>query len=70
MALKDSWKETGKGLGHAFTGLGKTLVKTAKYAVNKAEDWAESGPEPTADNPSAPDQNTAGTPENFDTHKA
>lgn len=43
MALRDSWKETGKDLGHAFTGLGKTLVKTAQYTVGKAEDWADDG---------------------------
>lgn len=42
MALRDSWKETGKGLGHAFTSLGKSIVKTAKYAADKAEDWADS----------------------------
>lgn len=40
MALKDNWKDTGKELGHAFGALGKTLVKTAKYAVDQVEDWA------------------------------
>ncbi len=38
--LKDSWKETGKGLGHAFRDLGKTLIKTGAKAVNKVDDWA------------------------------
>ncbi len=48
--LKDNWKETGKELGHAFSGLGKTLIKTAKTAVNKAENWAcEDGTEHTSD---------------------
>ena len=42
MSLKDSWKATGVGLGHAFKDLGKTLVKTASAAVDKAEAWASS----------------------------
>ena len=40
MSLKDSWKATGAGLGNAFKDLGKTLVKTASTAVNKADQWA------------------------------
>lgn len=39
MALKDSWKETGTSLGHAFRDLGKTLVKTVKTGVDKADEW-------------------------------
>ena len=35
-----SWKETGKGLGHAFRDLGKSLVKTASTAAQKVDDWA------------------------------
>ena len=42
MALKDSWKETGSSLGHAFRDLGKTLVKTVKTGVDKADEWANS----------------------------
>ena len=38
--LKDAWKETGRGLGHAFRDLGKTLVKTGTKAVKKADEWA------------------------------
>ena len=38
--LKDSWKETGVGLGHAFRDLGKTLVKTCSKAVKKLDNWA------------------------------
>ena len=38
--LKDSWKETGVGLGHAFRDLGKTLIKTGTKAVKKVDDWA------------------------------
>lgn len=45
MSLKDSWKSTGTGLGHAFRDLGKTLVKTASTAVNKADEWANSDDE-------------------------
>ena len=29
MALKDEWKKTGQELGDAFTGLGKSLFRTA-----------------------------------------
>ena len=45
MALKDTWKEAGKGLGHGFRDLGKALVKTAAHAAEKADDWANS-PDP------------------------
>lgn len=41
MALKDEWKDTGKDLGGAFANLGKTLLRTAKVGVDKAEAWAE-----------------------------
>lgn len=34
MALKDEWKETGKGLGQAFAGLGKNIGRSAKTVVN------------------------------------
>ena len=38
--LRDSWKETGIGLGHAFRDLGKTLIKTGAKAIKKADEWA------------------------------
>ena len=38
--LKNTWKETGKGLGHAFRDLGKTLIKTGAEVANKADAWA------------------------------
>ena len=38
--LKDSWKETGVGLGHAFRDLGKTLIKTGSKAAKKVDEWA------------------------------
>ena len=40
--LRDSWKQTGKELGHAFKDLGKTLIKTGATAVKKADAWANS----------------------------
>ena len=40
MALRDSWKETGVGLGHAFRDLGKTLVKTVATGAKKVDEWA------------------------------
>ena len=38
---KQDWKNTGKGFANAFKGLGKTLVKTVKTGVDKADAWAE-----------------------------
>lgn len=38
--LRDTWKETGKGLGYAFRDLGKSLVKTGATALKKADEWA------------------------------
>ena len=40
--LRDSWKDTGISLGHAFRDLGKTLIKTGANAVKKADAWANS----------------------------
>lgn len=37
MSLRDQWKQTGTGLGHAFRDLGKTLVKSATNVARKAE---------------------------------
>ena len=34
MALKDEWKETGKGLGQAFANLGKNIGRSAKTIVD------------------------------------
>ena len=41
MSLRDQWKQTGTGLGHAFRDLGKTLVKSAANVARKAENWAD-----------------------------
>lgn len=38
--LKNSWKGTGKELGHAFKGLGKNIINSGKKGVDKAVDWA------------------------------
>lgn len=39
MALKDSWKETGSSLGHAFKDLGKSIARTASYSAKKVGEW-------------------------------
>ncbi len=43
---KEEWKQTGKELGGAFTGLAKTLVRSAKRSFDKAEEWAEGDEKP------------------------
>ena len=50
---KEEWKSTGKELGGAFTGLAKSLIRTAKAGIDKAEEWAEE------DTKKAPEQNAA-----------
>ena len=40
MSLKDNWKQTGVGLGHAFRDLGKSVVKSVAAGVKKADEWA------------------------------
>ena len=54
MSLKETWKETGVGLGHAFRDLGKAVVKTAKTGVDKADEWASDGEAPKTEQ--GPDQ--------------
>ena len=39
MTNDGSWRETGKELGGAFVGLGRTLLHTAEAGVDKAETW-------------------------------
>ena len=46
---KAEWKQTGTELGHAFKGLGKTLVRTIKTGTDKAMEWAEDGDAPARD---------------------
>ena len=44
MALKDTWKKTGKSIGGAFKNFGKAMATTAKIAVGSEEnDVQESG---------------------------
>lgn len=38
---KEDWKNTGKELGGAFSGLAKTLIRSAKTTVDNVEEWAE-----------------------------
>ena len=40
MSLKDNWKQTGVGLGHAFRDLGKSMIKSVATGVKKADEWA------------------------------
>ena len=40
MSLKDNWKHTGVGLGHAFRDLGKSVVKSVATGVKKVDNWA------------------------------
>lgn len=37
MALKDDWKATGKGLGSAFKGLGKNVVRSVGAGLDKLD---------------------------------
>jgi len=41
MALKDEWKSTGKRLGQAFKGLGKSVVRSVKTGVDAVDDSME-----------------------------
>ena len=43
MALKDKWKDAGKGIGHAFANFGKAMGTTAKVVVGKEESTNEEG---------------------------
>jgi hypothetical protein len=45
--LKDSWKDTGKGLGNAFKSLGKSIVRSAATGVKKVDNWANPEEEET-----------------------
>ena len=38
MSLKDEWKNTGKGIGKSFAGLGKSIVKSAKVGIDAVLD--------------------------------
>ena len=38
MSVKDNWKNTGKGLGKSFAGLGKSIVKSVKVGADKLLD--------------------------------
>ncbi len=38
---KEEWKNTGKELGDAFQDLAKSVIRSAKAGIDKAEEWAE-----------------------------
>lgn len=40
MSDKETWRETGAGIGHAFRDLGKTIINSGKKGVDHATDWA------------------------------
>lgn len=44
--VKKEWKKVGSDLGHAFAGLGKMLIRTAKVGMEKADEWANSDDSP------------------------
>ena len=48
MSLRDEWKQTGKDLGHAFQGLGKSIVRSVKTGVDKADEWANNDVAPAS----------------------
>lgn len=50
---KEQWKNTGKELGGAFEELAKTVIRSAKVGVDKAEEWAERDENAPAQEPKA-----------------
>ena len=44
---REDWKNTGKELGHAFEGLAKSLLRSAKDGADKVADWADGEEENT-----------------------
>lgn len=38
MSLKDDWKDTGKGMGKSFEGLGKSILKSVKVGIDRVVD--------------------------------
>lgn len=66
MSLKDNWKQTGVGLGHAFRDLGKSVVKSVATGVKKVDNWAnkeDNKPEEAKEQPQAPLQAEEARPE-------
>lgn len=47
MGLSEQWNDTGKELGDAVEGLGKTIIKSVRTAADKVDDWAENDGKPT-----------------------
>ncbi|MBQ7700305.1 MAG: hypothetical protein IJT49_08200 [Clostridia bacterium] len=38
MSVKDNWKNTGKGLGKSFAGVGKSIIKSVKVGADRILD--------------------------------
>lgn len=56
--LKESWSKTGKSFGTAFSGLGKSLVRTVGVTVQKVNKWANDEKEAAPSDASAPADTT------------
>ena len=54
MSDKETWKQTGLGLGHAFRDLGKTIINSGKKGVDHAVDWANGDTPPEVQPASQP----------------
>ena len=67
MSDKETWKQTGTGLGHAFRDLGKTLINTGKKGVDHAVDWAGGDGQPQEE---LPQQGQASEQSPYDPRKA
>ena len=46
---KEEWKNTGKELGGAFSGLAKSLIRSVKDGADRADDWVENKTTPITD---------------------
>ena len=51
-----TWRETGKGIGHAMGALGKSLLNTTAEVADKVDDWVESKEEDDAADDKTEDQ--------------
>ncbi len=57
---KDSWKEVGTGLGHAFRDLGKALLKGGATVVKQVEEMVDDNIDKfDTDEPQAESKHTA-----------
>ena len=64
-SIGDDNVNTGSSFGHAFRDLGKTIIKSAKVGVDKADEWAngdDAKAEPAAEAEAASDEKTEEAP--------